>query len=95
MLALRPNPQRSPIPLHANFGLMLIAVLELASHVNGVSANKYPGVELSLACMLRPKLNRSALQSGAPLNGLVSTAFPDPRQFIALLFRYERACGLS
>ena len=28
-------------------------------------------------------------------NGLVSTAFPDPRQFVASSFRYERACGLS
>ena len=55
---------------------MLIAILGVASHVNGVSANKYPGVVLSLASMSRPKLNRTALQSGAPLNGLVSTAFP-------------------
>ena len=95
ILVLMPNPHRVPSPDQASFGLMLTAILGLASHVNGVSANKYPGAVLSLASMLRPKLNRNALQSGAPLNGLVSTAFPDPRQFVAPSFRYERACGLS
>ena len=87
ILVLMPNPQRLPDPDQAIFGLMLIAILELASHVNGISPNKYPGVVLLLVFVLRPKLNRSALQSGAPLSGLVSTAFPDPRQFVEPSFR--------
>ena len=95
ILLLMPNPQRFPVPLHASFGFMLIAILGLVSHVNGVSANKYPWAVLSVASMLWPKLNRSALQSGAPLSGLVNIAFPDPRQFVALSFKYVRACGLS
>ena len=87
ILVLMPNPHRLPDPDQAIFGLMLIAILGLASHVNGVSANKYPGAVLLLKSMLRPKLKRSALQSGAPLSGLVSTAFPDPRKFVAPSFR--------
>ena len=82
-----PIPHRLPTPLQASFGLMLTAIVGLASQVNGVSANKYSFPVLFFASILRPKLNRSALQTGAPRNGLASTAFPDPRQFVPLSLR--------
>ena len=90
ILVLMTNPHRFPSPDQASFGLMLIAILGLISHVNGVSANKYPGAVLSFAFVLRPKLNLSALQSGAPLNGLVSITF----RILASLLRHHLSTNL-